>query len=193
MEPPAPSKSSPDGTQHFEWYHVTKSMVQLLVHIALALFVYAKMPCSKLVPRWALIRVNFDPIQQTMPKVGGGCSFMSGHTLQVYNNLYAKNYQSNVWIKHYIGTFVLKSSLIFYGIQVKFSGDASFTRLGAKSYICWWGSWGHVPWTQTSNQIRHQIGRDLLRRTNGSQHCLSDLRRGNTALSIISSFPSRIL
>ena len=96
MEPPAASKSNPDGTQHFEWYHVTKSMVHLLVHTTLALFVYAKMPCSKLVPRWALIQVNFDPIQQTTPKVGGGCSFMSGHTLQVYSNLYAKNYQSNV-------------------------------------------------------------------------------------------------
>ena len=38
------------------------------------------------------------------------------------------------------------------------------------------------------HQIRHQIERDLLRRTNGSQHYLSDLRRGNTAcqLSLLS-------
>ena len=31
----------------------------------------------KLTPEWALIQVNFDPI---WAKVGGGCSFVSGHT-----------------------------------------------------------------------------------------------------------------
>ena len=29
----------------------------------------------KLGPGWALLRVNFDPIQEIEPKVGGGCSF----------------------------------------------------------------------------------------------------------------------
>ena len=33
---------------------------------------------AKLAPGWALIRVNFDPIQEIGPKVGGGHSFMSG-------------------------------------------------------------------------------------------------------------------
>ena len=33
---------------------------------------------TKLTPWWALIRVNFDPIQEIGPKVGGGCSFVSG-------------------------------------------------------------------------------------------------------------------
>ena len=32
----------------------------------------------KLAPGWALIQVNFDPIQEIGPKVGGGRSFMSG-------------------------------------------------------------------------------------------------------------------
>ena len=32
----------------------------------------------KLAPGWALIRVNFDPIQEIGPKVGGGRSFVSG-------------------------------------------------------------------------------------------------------------------
>ena len=33
---------------------------------------------AKLAPGWALIRVNFDPIQEIGPKVGGGRSFVSG-------------------------------------------------------------------------------------------------------------------
>ena len=32
----------------------------------------------KLAPGWALIRVNFDPVQETGRKVGGGRSFVSG-------------------------------------------------------------------------------------------------------------------
>ena len=79
------SKSSPDGTQHAEWHHVTVSIVYLVVRTVLAMSVYAKMPCSnlwwsitwsflpqisialetvlsklrvKLAPGWVLIRVN---------------------------------------------------------------------------------------------------------------------------------------
>ena len=33
---------------------------------------------AKLAPGWALIQVNFDPIQEIGPKVGGGHSFVSG-------------------------------------------------------------------------------------------------------------------
>ena len=33
---------------------------------------------TKLTPGWALIRVNFDTIQEIEPKVGGGRSFVSG-------------------------------------------------------------------------------------------------------------------
>ena len=33
---------------------------------------------ANLAPGWALIQVNFDPIQEIGPKLGGGCSFMSG-------------------------------------------------------------------------------------------------------------------
>ena len=29
---------------------------------------------TKLAPGWELIRENFDPIQEIVPKVGGGCS-----------------------------------------------------------------------------------------------------------------------
>ena len=32
----------------------------------------------KLAPGWALIQVNFDPIQEIGPKVGSGRSFVSG-------------------------------------------------------------------------------------------------------------------
>ena len=32
----------------------------------------------KLAPGWVFIRVNFDPIQEIGPKVGGGRSFVSG-------------------------------------------------------------------------------------------------------------------
>ena len=32
----------------------------------------------KLAPGWALIQVNFDPVQEIGPKVGGGRSFVSG-------------------------------------------------------------------------------------------------------------------
>ena len=32
----------------------------------------------KLAPGWVLIRVNFDPIQEIGPKVGGGHSFVGG-------------------------------------------------------------------------------------------------------------------
>ena len=33
---------------------------------------------AKLAPGWALIRVNFDPVQEIGRKVGGGRSFVSG-------------------------------------------------------------------------------------------------------------------
>ena len=33
---------------------------------------------AKLAPGWALIQVNFDPIQEIRPKVGGRRSFVSG-------------------------------------------------------------------------------------------------------------------
>ena len=33
---------------------------------------------AKLAPGWALIRVNFDPVQEIGRKVGGGHSFVSG-------------------------------------------------------------------------------------------------------------------
>ena len=33
---------------------------------------------AKIAPGWALIRVNFDPIQEIGQKVGGGRSFVSG-------------------------------------------------------------------------------------------------------------------
>ena len=76
-----------------------------MVLTSLATFFYAKMPCinfgevlhgvflpeirlaleavllklhAKLAPGWALISVNFDPIQEIGPKVGGGRSFVSG-------------------------------------------------------------------------------------------------------------------
>ena len=33
---------------------------------------------AKFAPGWALIRVNFDPIQEIGAKVGGGHSFVTG-------------------------------------------------------------------------------------------------------------------
>ena len=45
--------------------HVVLEAVLLKLHV-------------KLAPRWVLIRVNFDLIQKIGPKVGGGCSFVSG-------------------------------------------------------------------------------------------------------------------
>ena len=33
---------------------------------------------AKLAPGWALIQINFDPMQEIGPKVGGGCSFVNG-------------------------------------------------------------------------------------------------------------------
>ena len=33
---------------------------------------------AKFAPEWVLIRVNFDPIQEIGPKVGGGRSFVKG-------------------------------------------------------------------------------------------------------------------
>ena len=33
---------------------------------------------AKLTPGWVLIHVNFDPIQEIGPKVGGGSYFVSG-------------------------------------------------------------------------------------------------------------------
>ena len=77
---------------------------QLSVRATLATSIYAKMPCSnlvkyymkfltsdmletmllklhaKLAPGWELIQVNLDPIQETGSKVGGGRSFMIGHS-----------------------------------------------------------------------------------------------------------------
>ena len=39
---------------------------------------------AKLAPGWALIRVNFDPIQEIAPKAGGGHSFVGGPFLRDY-------------------------------------------------------------------------------------------------------------
>ena len=33
---------------------------------------------TKLAPGWALIQINFDPIQEIESNVGGGCSFVNG-------------------------------------------------------------------------------------------------------------------
>ena len=84
--------------QHSEWHHITISMVYLMVHAALDTPIYAKLLCNnfqwcflpqiciaacscasqspqvhsirvKLAPGWALIRVNFDPIQEIGPKL----------------------------------------------------------------------------------------------------------------------------
>ena len=33
---------------------------------------------AKLAPGWALVRVNFEAVQEIGRKVGGGCSFVSG-------------------------------------------------------------------------------------------------------------------
>ena len=94
----AASKSSPDGTQHSEWHHVTMSTVQLSVRTALAMSVYAKMPAVKyyaicitlvavLLKLYVKLtpRINFYPIQEIGPKVGGGCSFMMGAFSQDYS------------------------------------------------------------------------------------------------------------
>ena len=44
---------------------------------------------AKLPPGWALIRVNFDPIQENGPKVGGGRSFVRLYgILPVWASLY---------------------------------------------------------------------------------------------------------
>ena len=52
--------------------------VSYLTEIGIALEAVLLQLHAKLAPRWALIRVNFDPIQEIGPKVGGGRSFVSG-------------------------------------------------------------------------------------------------------------------
>ena len=73
MEPPAALKLSPDGTQHSERHHVIVSMVSLtgqtltqgcpvrtehgvITHTALAMSIYAMIPCSNLQGVGALSR-----------------------------------------------------------------------------------------------------------------------------------------
>ena len=48
------------------------------IHVRIALEAVLLKLHAKLAPGWALIRVNFDPIQEIGPKVGGGHSFVSG-------------------------------------------------------------------------------------------------------------------
>ena len=50
---------------------------------------------AKLAPRWVLIQVNFDPIQEIGSKVGGGCSFVSGRS---FTRLWYKLYHDFVAI-----------------------------------------------------------------------------------------------
>ena len=62
----------------------------------------------KLAPGWALIQVNFDPIQQIRPKVGGGHSFVSGpffarlrysHSLCAVECMIAERLSAKLWIR----------------------------------------------------------------------------------------------
>ena len=41
---------------------------------------------AKLTPGWALIQVNFDPMQENGPKVESGCYFVIGPFSQDYDN-----------------------------------------------------------------------------------------------------------
>ena len=124
MEPPAALKSGPDGTQHSEWHHVTVSMVYLVVRTVLATSRYAEMPLmkyytnglpqictsfeavlhAKFTPGWALIRVNFNPIQEFWPKVRGGVLFfVSGRSFARLR--YIKNLHSQCLLYMYACNF----------------------------------------------------------------------------------------
>ena len=50
---------------------------------------------AKLTPRWVLIQVNFDPIQEIGSKIGGGCSFVSGRS---FMRLWYKLYHKISWL-----------------------------------------------------------------------------------------------
>ena len=64
------------------WWSITQSQICTLLE---AMFFKLNV---KLAPGWALIRVNFDPIQKIGPKVGSGCSFMSGHSFTRLRYIY---------------------------------------------------------------------------------------------------------
>ena len=120
QEPPAASKLSPDGTQHSDWHDVTVSIVQLAVLTTLATSFYAQMPCinfgevlrflpeiciafeamllklhAKLAPGWALIRVNFDPIQEIGPKEGGWALFRES---VLFSRDYGNTHHQHVYV-----------------------------------------------------------------------------------------------
>ena len=86
VEPPAALKSSPDGTQYSECHHDNRGHgVPRSTHRISYVRLW-KMLCSitciklyaKLAPGWALIQVNFDPIQEIGPKVEGGLALFPG-------------------------------------------------------------------------------------------------------------------
>ena len=63
-----------DALYYFRWSITWHFLPGMIVLEAVLLKLHAKLALAG----WALIQVNFDPIQEIGPKVGGGCSFMSG-------------------------------------------------------------------------------------------------------------------
>ena len=59
-------------------YSANMKFLQICIALEAVLFKlhkYTPLAMAKLAPGWALIRVNFDPMQKIEPKVGGGRSF----------------------------------------------------------------------------------------------------------------------
>ena len=71
-------------SMHNCWWSITPSFLPQLwialeaVHLKLHECAWCNY--AKLAPRWALIWVNFDPIQEIEPKVGSGHSFEGGQS-----------------------------------------------------------------------------------------------------------------
>ena len=67
-------------------HHITYSYIQLHITQSFLLQIYIALEAvllklhMKLTPGWVLIQVKFDPIQENGPKVGGGHSFVNGHS-----------------------------------------------------------------------------------------------------------------
>ena len=82
---------------------------------------------TKLAPGWSLILlvVNFDPIQEIEPKVGGGCFFCEWAlfyetTVHTYIHTYIHTYKHtyiHTYIYTHIHTYIHTYIILFHGVM----------------------------------------------------------------------------
>ena len=104
----------------------------------------------KLAPGWALIRVNFDLIQENGPKVGGGCSFVSGCSFTTLR------YCGTSLLQTTLGLIVLISEVL---LRISFKRGFQYTPAGFPIYTSETLNVYSKVWGRMGKESGQQLGR----------------------------------